>query len=59
MVSLIKNVVTPVSFSPLIMAQFMGAAPRYLGNKEPCKLIVPKFEIVASKGHQRGGRGAG
>ena len=37
-----KKVVTPVSFSPLITAQLIGAAPRYLGSKEPCKLIVPK-----------------
>ena len=35
------KVVTPVSFSPLMMAQLIGAAPRYLGSKEPCTLRVP------------------
>ena len=41
--SLIKNVVKPVFFSPLIIAQFIGAAPLYFGNKEACKFIVPIF----------------
>ena len=35
------KVVTPVSFSPLITAQLMGAAPRYCGSSEPCTLTVP------------------
>ena len=35
------KVVTPVSFSPLITAQLMGAAPRYCGNKLPCKFTEP------------------
>ena len=43
--SLIKNVVTPVSSSPLIIAQWIGAAPRYLGNREACKLNEP-FEGI-------------
>ena len=29
-----KNVVTPVSVSPLIIAQLIGAAPRYLGSSD-------------------------
>src|SRR5690554_7008443 len=36
-----RNVDSPVSFSPLIMAQLMGAAPRYFGNNEACRLKVP------------------
>ena len=36
-----KNVVTPGIVSPLIMAQFIGAAPRYCGRSEACKLNVP------------------
>ena len=35
------KVVTPVSFSPLITAQLIGAAPLYEGSKEPCTLMVP------------------
>lgn len=35
------KVVTPVSFSPLITAQLMGAAPRYWGRREPCRLMEP------------------
>ena len=35
------KVVTPVSRSPLINAQFIGAAPRYCGNREACRLNVP------------------
>ena len=31
----------PVSVSPLMMAQLMGAAPRYCGRREACTLIVP------------------
>ena len=41
-----KNVVTPDSFSPLIIAQFIGAAPLYCGNKEACKLKVPKAGML-------------
>ena len=33
--------VTPVSLSPLSMAQLMGAAPRYLGSKEEWTLMQP------------------
>ena len=36
-----KNVVTPVSVSPLMTAQLMGAAPRYWGNSAACTLNVP------------------
>ncbi len=36
-----KNVVTPVSDSPFITAQLIGAAPRYLGKMEPCRLNAP------------------
>src|SRR5690554_6590577 len=39
--SSIKNVVTPVLVSPLIIAQFIGAAPRYSGSREACRLNVP------------------
>ena len=35
------KVVTPVSFSPLITAQLIGAAPLYEGSNEPCTLMVP------------------
>ena len=31
----------PVSVSPFIMALLMGAAPRYCGKREACKLKVP------------------
>ena len=37
----IKNVVSPVSFSPLIIAQLIGAAPLYFGSNDACKLKVP------------------
>ena len=36
-----KKVVTPVLVSPLIIAQLMGAAPRYCGNREAWRLKVP------------------
>ena len=36
-----KNVVTPVSVSPFMIAQLMGAAPRYRGRSEAWRLIVP------------------
>src|SRR3990172_7680657 len=36
-----RKVVTPDSFSPLIIAQLIGAAPRYFGNSEACKLNAP------------------
>lgn len=32
---------TPVCGSPLMMAQLIGAAPRYCGSSEACRLIVP------------------
>ncbi len=35
------KVVTPVVFSPFITAQLMGAAPRYCGNNDACRLTVP------------------
>src|SRR5574344_1021398 len=40
-----RKVVTPLSVSPLMMAQFMGAAPRYLGRREEWRLKVPKRGI--------------
>jgi len=36
-----KKVVTPVSVSPLMMAQLMGAAPRYCGSSAAWTLNVP------------------
>ena len=36
-----KKVVTPVSRSPLITAQLIGAAPRYWGKSDACRLKVP------------------
>src|SRR5437879_448227 len=41
----IRIVVTPVRVSPFTMAQLMGAAPRYLGSREACRLIQPSFGI--------------
>ena len=38
--------VTPVFVSPLIIAQLIGAAPRYCGNSEACKLNVPYSGIL-------------
>ena len=43
--SSIKKVVTPVSFSPFINAQLIGAAPLYCGNKDAWRLNVPYFGI--------------
>ena len=40
-----KKLVSPVSFKPLIKAQFMGAAPLKLGRSDACILIVPNFGI--------------
>ena len=40
-----KKVVIPVSVSPLITAQLIGAAPRYWGSNEACKLKVPNRGI--------------
>ena len=37
----IRMIVTPDSFSPLIIAYWIGAAPRYLGSKDACTLIQP------------------
>ena len=36
-----RNVVTPVSVSPLMIAQLIGAAPRYWGSSEAWRLKVP------------------
>ena len=38
--------VTPVSLSPLRMAQWMGAAPRYLGSREEWTLMQPYLGAV-------------
>ena len=35
----------PVSVSPLITAQLIGAAPRYCGSNEACRLKVPRRGI--------------
>ena len=40
-----KKVVTPVSLSPWMTAQLIGAAPRYCGSREACRLNVPKRGI--------------
>jgi len=37
----IYMMVTPVTLSPLRIAQLMGAAPRYFGRTEECTLIEP------------------
>jgi len=44
--SSMKKVVSPVSRSPLMTAQLMGAAPRYFGNNDACKFIVPNGGMV-------------
>ena len=41
-----KNVVTPVTVSPFIIAQFIGAAPLYCGRSAACTLNVPKRGIA-------------
>ena len=38
--------VTPVSVSPWYMAQLIGAAPRYFGRSEPCRLIPPRRAVA-------------
>ena len=40
------KVVAPVSLSPFITAQLIGAAPRYCGSNEACRLKVPKRGIA-------------
>ena len=48
------NVVTPVIFSPLISAQLIGAAPRYCGSRDACRLKVPRRGIChTSSGSMR------
>ena len=41
--------VTPVFVSPFTMAQLMGAAPRYFGSSEACRLIQPSLGIGRSR----------
>ena len=41
----ISIVVLPLFFSPLIITQFNGAAPLYIGNNEACKFIHPYLGI--------------
>src|SRR5580704_3733990 len=36
-----RMVVAPVTFSPLATAHWIGAAPRYLGSNEACRLRLP------------------
>jgi hypothetical protein len=45
----IRIVVLPVRVSPLAMAQAMGAAPRYFGSSDACKLIQPSRGISKSR----------
>ena len=45
MFSLMKNVLTPVSTSPFMIAQLIGAAPRYFGRRLACRFIVPNAGI--------------
>ena len=40
-----RMVVTPVIDSPLAMAHWMGAAPRYFGSNEACTLMMPRRGI--------------
>ena len=35
-------IVTPVSVSPLAIAQLIGAAPRYFGSSDECTLMQPR-----------------
>ena len=41
----VNMVVTPVTASPLMMLQLIGALPRCLGSSEECTLIVPSGGI--------------
>ena len=38
-----RMVVTPVTFSPFAIAHWMGAAPRYFGSNDACRLMLPYF----------------
>ena len=40
----IKKVEIPVNTSPFKSACWIGAAPRYFGNKDPWRLIAPFFD---------------
>ena len=40
------KVVAPVSVSPLMTAQLIGAAPRYCGRRDACRLNVPRRGIA-------------
>ena len=43
--SAIRCVVTPVTVSPLMIAHWIGAAPRYFGSRDACTLTQPKRGI--------------
>jgi hypothetical protein len=49
-VSSINMMVTPVTRSPWIMAQFIGAAPRYLGSRDAWTLIHPNGGMLRRAG---------
>ena len=44
-----RIVVSPVFLSPLMMAQAMGAAPRYFGSSEACRFIQPSRGISSRR----------
>ena len=44
----ISIVVFPVFSSPLIITQFKGAAPLYIGNNDACKFIHPYLGISST-----------
>ena len=50
MPSSIIIVVMPVSASPLMMAHWIGPAPRYFGNNDPCTLMQPLAEASENAG---------
>ena len=42
----IRMRLTPVSHSPLAIADWMGEAPRYFGSSEVCKFNVPSRGVL-------------
>ena len=48
----IRITVTPLSVSPFWMARATGAAPRYAGRIDPCRLMPPSRGID-SKAEER------
>ena len=43
-------VVLPVKASPMATAHWIGAAPRYRGSSEPCRLMQPSFGSASIQG---------